>query len=237
MSGEPAGFARPEMIVAPEWLAQHLDDPTLQIIDCDQAEVAMTRDHIPGAVMLPIHSYFRNTETGVGVATAAQTEAIMRDLGVNRGSRVICYDSMGGTLAARIWWVLWYYGHEQVAVLDGGLTAWQAAELPTESDWKKPAAGDWTADQHDERIAGCDAMLPWVGQADFVPLDVRAYSEWSGTQPNPANQREGHIPGAVHIEWREFVDWNNNARLKPASEIRAMLETAGVTPDKRVVPY
>ncbi|HEX5164364.1 MAG TPA: rhodanese-like domain-containing protein, partial [Thermomicrobiales bacterium] len=103
--------------------------------------------------------------------------------------------------------------------------------------WNKPAAGDWTAEQHDERIAGCDVMLPWVGQADFVPLDVRAYSEWSGTQPNPANQREGHIPGAVHIEWREFVNWDNNARLKPAGEIRAMLEAAGVTRDKRVVPY
>ena len=54
---------------------------------------------------------------------------------------------------------------------------------------------------------------------------------------NPANQREGHIPGAVHIEWREFVDWDNNAKLKPAAVIREMLEGAGVTRDKRVVPY
>jgi len=230
-------YARPELIVEPAWLAEHLNDPNLRIIDCDPPEVAMARAHIPNAVVLPIHPYFRDTETGVGVATAAQTEAIMRDLGVSNDTRVICYDSSGGTLAARIWWVLWYYGHDQAAFLNGGWRAWQAEDHPAEAAWTKPAPGNWSATQHDDRIAGCDVMLPWVGQADFVPLDVRAYTEWSGTQPNVANQREGHIPGAVHIEWREFVDWDNNTKLIPASAIRDRLESAGVTRDKRVVPY
>jgi thiosulfate/3-mercaptopyruvate sulfurtransferase len=238
MSGRPGGaYPRPELIVEPAWLAEHLNDSDLRIIDCDLPEAAMMREHIPNAVMLPIHPYFRNTETGVGVATAEQTEAMMRDLGVSSDTRVVCYDSTGGTLAARIWWVLWYYGHEQVAFLNGGWTAWEAEGHPTETEWQRPQPGDWSAVQHDDRIAACDVMLPWVGQADFVPLDVRAYSEWSGTQPNVANQREGHIPGAVHIEWREFVDWDNNTKLKPAAEIREMLEGAGVTRDKRVVPY
>ncbi len=230
-------YARPELIVEPDWLAQHLNDPDLRVIDCDPPEVAMTRPHVPNAVMLPIHPYFRNTETGVGVAIAEQSEAIMRDLGVSNDSRVVCYDSSGGTLAARIWWVLWYYGHDKVAVLNGGLTAWQAEGQPTETEWTPPQPGNWTATQHDDRIAACDVMLPWVGQADFVPLDVRAYSEWAGTQPNPANQREGHIPGAVHIEWREFVEWDNNTKLKSVDAIRERLEEAGVTRDKRVVPY
>lgn len=238
MSGSTVeSFPRPELIVEPAWLAEHLDDPGLRVIDCDQPEAAMIREHIPTAVMLPIHPYFRDIETGVGVATAEQTEAIMRDLGVSTNTRVVCYDSVGGTLAARIWWVLWYYGHEQAAVLNGGWTAWQAEGLPTETNWSKPPAGDWSATPHDERIAGCDVMLPWVGQSDFVPLDVRAQAEWAGTQPNPANQRDGHIPGAVHIEWREFVDWDNNTKLKPAGAIRARLEAEGVTRDKRVVPY
>lgn len=230
-------FPRPELIVEPSWLANHLDDPDLLVIDCDLPEAAMMRAHIPNAVLLPIHPYFRNTETGVGVATAEQTEAIMRGLGVSQGTRVVCYDSTGGTLAARIWWVLWYYGHDKGALLNGGWTAWQAEQRSTESEWKTPEPGDWSATQHDDRIAGCDVMLPWIGQDDFVPLDVRAWSEWSGTQPNPANQREGHIPGAVHIEWREFVDWDNNTKLKPADAIRERLEAVGVTRDKRIVPY
>jgi thiosulfate/3-mercaptopyruvate sulfurtransferase len=230
-------YPRPELIVEPDWLVARLDDPELRVIDCDPAEVSASRAHVPGAVRLPIHPYFRNTATGVGVATAAQAEEIFRDLGVSPGTRVICYDSQGGTLAARVWWVLWHYGHEHVAVLNGGWTAWQAEGRPTEDVWRTPATGNWSAEAHDDRIAGCDVMLPWVGQHDFVPLDVRAVSEWAGTQPNPANQREGHIPGAVHIEWREFVDWENNAKLKPAAAIAARLESAGVTRDKRVVPY
>jgi thiosulfate/3-mercaptopyruvate sulfurtransferase len=121
--------------------------------------------------------------------------------------------------------------------LNGGWTAWDAEGLPTKRTWEKPQPGDWTAQQLDERIAGCDAMLPLVGQADFVPLDVRAHHEWAGTTPNVANAREGHIPGAVHIEWREFVDWDNNAKLKSPEAIRKRLEGAGVTRDKRVVPY
>jgi thiosulfate/3-mercaptopyruvate sulfurtransferase len=232
-----AAYARPELLVEPHWLLEQLEDPGIRIIDCDAPEVALARPHIPGAVVLPIHPYFRNTETAVGVATAEQTEGILRDLGVSNGTRVICYDSQGGLLATRIWWVLWYYGHEHAAVLNGGWPAWQAAGLPSTTEWAKPARGDWTATQHDERIASCDTMLPHVGREDFVPFDVRAYAEWAGTQPNPANQQEGHIPGAVHIEWREFVDWEDDTRFKPAAAMRDLLEDKGVTLDKYVVPY
>ncbi len=238
MHGQSAeAYPRPELIVEPAWLAEHVSDPNIRIIDCDPPEAARSRGHIPNAVILPIHPYFRNTETSVGVATAEQAEEILRGLGVSGDARVICYDSSGGTLAARIWWVLWYYGHEQAAVLNGGWTAWQAEGLPVEIEWRTPPPGNWSAEQHDDRIAGCDVMLPWVGEADFIPLDVRAHSEWSGTQPNVANAREGHIPGAVHVEWREFVDWDNNTKLKSVDAMRSRLEEAGVTRDKRIVPY
>ncbi len=236
-STEQGSYPRQELLVEPHWLAEHLHDPSIRIIDCDPAEVSSARPHIPGAVRLPIHPYFRNTETGVGVATAEQTEQILRALGVSDDTRVICYDSQGGLLGTRIWWVLWYYGHEKAAVLNGGWNAWLAEDLPSETTWVSPEPGNWTARVHEDRIASCDVILPWVNQEDFVPLDVRAYTEWAGTQPNPANQREGHIPGAIHLEWRDFVDWDNGARFKPAGEIRQMLESRGVTRGKRVVPY
>jgi thiosulfate/3-mercaptopyruvate sulfurtransferase len=230
-------YPRQDLLVEPEWLAARLDDPGVRTIDCDPTEVSFTRDHIPGAVELGIHPYFRNLDTGVGVATAAQTEQIMRQLGVSNDTRVVCYDSQGGLLAARVWWVLWYHGHTNVAVLNGGWPAWLAQGLPVTRTWALPEPGNFSATTHEDRIAGCDSMLPWVNSADFVPLDVRARAEWAGTQPNPANRREGHIPGAVHIEWRDFVDWGNTARFKPPSELLALLEGRGVTRDKRVVPY
>jgi thiosulfate/3-mercaptopyruvate sulfurtransferase len=234
-------YPRAELLVEPDWLAAHLSDPDVRVIDCDQAELGAARPHIRGAVALPIHPYFRDWETGVGVATAQQTEQIMRGLGVSNSTHVVCYDSQGGLMATRVWWVLWHYGHEHAAVLNGGWQAWDAAGLPTAAvgEWPAPAPGDFSADQHDDRIASCDVMLPQLGGGDLLPLDVRNDLEWSGDKPAPnaTNMHEGRIPGAIHLEWREFVDWDNDTRFKTADELEQLLQAAGVDRDKRVVPY
>lgn len=236
-TGNAESYPRQDLLREPEWLALHLDDPSVRIIDCDPAEVAAQRPRIPGAVPLPIHPYFRNTDTGVGVATGEQTAAIMSALGVSNDSTVVCYDSQGGLLAARIWWVLWYHGHENAVVLNGGIHAWNQLGLPTVTETVMPPAGSFTATTHEDRIASCDTMVPMLPTGDLLPLDVRAHQEWAGSTPNPANQREGHVPGAVHIEWREFVDWDQAARFKSAAELRELLDTKGVVRDKLIVPY
>jgi thiosulfate/3-mercaptopyruvate sulfurtransferase len=232
-----AAYPQPGLLVEPDWLADHLTDPDVRVIDCDQPELAVAREHIAEAVMLPIHPYFRNTETGSGVATAAQAETIFRGLGVSNDTRVICYDSQGGLLAARVWWVLWYYGHTNAAVLNGGWPSWQAAGLPSSREWATPAPGTFSATTHDDRITACDVMLPQIQANDMIALDVRALKEWDGTNFNPSNQQEGHVPGAIHIEWRDFVDWDNNTRFKTAPELQALLDAKGVSRDKRIVPY
>jgi thiosulfate/3-mercaptopyruvate sulfurtransferase len=237
---EPSGteaYPRQELLCEPEWLATRLDDPTVRVIDCDPPEVSSQRPRLPGASVLPIHPYFRNTETGSGVATAEQTEAILSELGISNDTTVVCYDSQGGLLATRVWWVLWYHGHENAVVLNGGLHAWNQLGLPTSTEPVSSSRGSFSASTHEDRIASCDVMLPRLEAGDLIPLDVRAVQEWAGTTPNPANQREGHIPGAVHIEWREFVDWDQAARFRTASELRELLEAKGVTRDKLVVPY
>ncbi|HLT21748.1 MAG TPA: rhodanese-like domain-containing protein [Thermomicrobiales bacterium] len=233
-------YARPELLVEPDWLVQHLDDPNVVIIDCDRPEMRGGRGIIPNARILPIHPYFRNTETGVGVATAEQTQTILRALGVNDDSKVVAYDSEGSLLAARLWWVLWYHGFENVAVLNGGWPAWIAARYPTSRQHPDVSPGNVTLTNTDEeRIAACDVILPGLQSGDIVPLDVRAPEEWSGEKPAPneSNKREGRIPGAIHIEWREFIDWENATRFKPAAEINRILESRGVPRDKKIVPY
>ena len=232
-------YPRAELLVEPEWLAEHLDDPRVRVIDCDPAEMAAARPHITGAVTLPIHPYFRDWETGVGVATATQTEQLMRGLGVNDDSRVILYDSQGGLLAARVWWALWHYGFENAALLNGGWPAWAAAELPASRAWATPVPGNFSAvDTGGERIANCDVILPGL-DGDILPLDVRDDLEWSGRKPAPnaSNQHEGRIPGAVHLEWKQFIDWGRDTRFKPANELERLLREAGVDRGKRVVPY
>lgn len=233
-------YARPELLVEPDWLVEHLEDPNVVIIDCDRPEMRSGRGIIPNARILPIHPYFRNTETGVGVATAEQTQTILRALGVNDDSKVVAYDSEGGLLATRLWWVLWYHGFENVTVLNGGWPAWIAARYPTSRRHPEVSPGTVTISGTDEeRIASCDVILPGLQSGDIVPLDVRAMEEWTGEKPAPneSNKREGRIPGAIHIEWREFVDWENATRFKPASEINRILEAHGVPRDKKIVPY
>jgi thiosulfate/3-mercaptopyruvate sulfurtransferase len=236
---EEHGYARPELLVEPAWVMEHKDDPNIVVIDCDGLEAFQSRGHVPGAVALPVHPYFRNVETGQGVATAEQAETILQSLGVNQDSRVILYDSQGGLLASRTWWVLWYYGHENTALINGGWPAWIGSRMPTTHEHPEVTTGNWKATAHEDRIASCDLMLPGILSGDTIALDVRAPEEWSGEKsaPNPTNQQEGHIPGAVHIEWREFIDWDNATRFKPSGAILQRLETAGVTFDKRVVPY
>jgi thiosulfate/3-mercaptopyruvate sulfurtransferase len=239
MATERTTYARAELLVEPEWLDQHYNDPDVVIIDCDRPELRGDRAHLPNALILPIHPYFRNTETGVGVATAEQTQAILRGLGVNDDSMVILYDSEGGLLATRVWWALWYHGFENAAVLNGGWPAWLASRRPTSRRQHEVTPGAVTISATDEaRIASCDTILPGLN-GDTVALDVRNDEEWMGKKPAPniTNQKEGHIPGAIHIEWREFVDWTNATRFKPAAEIERILVTAGVPRDKRIVPY
>lgn len=232
-------YARPELLVEPTWVYEHRDDPGIVIIDCDGLQAFQTRGHIPGAVALPVHPYFRNVETGEGVATPEQAEAIFQSLGVNQDSKVVLYDSQGGLLAARTWWVLWYYGHDNAALINGGWAAWLASRLPTTNEHPEVTPGNWTATVHEARIADGDAILAGVESGEMTTLDLRDDAEWSGKKPAPNihNQQEGRIPGAVHVEWREFVDWDNATRFKPAIAITKRLREAGLDVDKQVATY
>jgi len=233
----PPEYPRGDLLVEPAWLAAHLASDSILIIDCDAAEVSAARPHIPGAVALPIHPYLRDVETNVGVLPPHQATEILGGLGVGDGRRVICYDSQGGVLAARCWWVLWYYGYEDVALLNGGWIAWAAEGHPVERVWREPAPGDFEARPDPTRIASCDIILPRLEDDDFVALDVRSDLEWAGTPLNRNNQREGYIPGAVHIEWKHFMDWEDAARFKPAAQIATLLHAHGIQRGKAVVPY
>ncbi len=241
MNTSTNGYARPELLVEPDWLDDQLTNyPDVVVIACDRPQIRLTHGHIPGALHLPVHPYFRDQESNWGVAGPEETEKIMQTLGVNNDSRVILYDSEGGLLASRVWWVLWYYGFENAALLNGGWPAWVASRRPTTYEHRSVQPGNFTVSEAiPERIANCDVILDGLNSGDIVPLDVRADEEWTGEKPfpNASNKVEGRIPGAIHIEWRDFVAWDNATRFKPASEMNRILEAAGVPRDKKIVPY
>jgi thiosulfate/3-mercaptopyruvate sulfurtransferase len=146
---------------------------------------------------------------------------------------VVIYDEQSGIRAARAFWFLEYFGHDQTRMLDGGYGAWTRAGLATTRDAEKPTSSDWTGARDARTLASWADVRERLNGKDTVILDTRSDGEYCGTQVRAA--RGGAIPGAVHLEWTHNLD--NDGAFKPVNELREMYEKAGVTPDKEVVTY
>ena len=146
---------------------------------------------------------------------------------------VVVYDEQSGIRAARAFWFLEYFGHPSVRVLDGGFGAWTREALPVTRDAGPPPTSEWTGTrelQHARDLEGCPRR---AGREDIVILDARSDGEYCGTTIRAA--RGGAIPGAVHVEWTRNL--TPEGEFKPAAELKAMYEAAGVTPDREVITY
>ena len=160
----------------------------------------------------------------------------MESLGIGDGTRVVAYDSNGSLWAARLWWVLNYYGHTNVTVLNGGWKKWFDEGRPATLDVPKPKAAAFDPKTNPDLVCTVEYGTANVGNPDVVYLDVRSDGEWMGTADR-GNQRVGRIPNAVHLEWLNFLQDNPYKTFKEAGELRSLLEQAGVPPDREVVTY
>ena len=128
--------------------------------------------------------------------------------------------------ATRFWWVLGYYGHTNVKVLNGGWKKWFGEGRPVSLDSPKIPEASFTVRQDPSMVCTLDHGVSCFGDADTIFLDVRSDGEWDGTNDR-GNKRAGHIPGAVHLEWLNFVTDDRHQTFKPAHEVRAMLAERG----------
>ena len=227
-------YARPELLCDTEWLQKHLDDPDLRIIDCGMPD-AYSRAHIPGAVGLE-HPYLKGREERLLVMPAAELEEVMMARGVSNRSTVVVYDDNASLHAARVWWVLDRYGHTNVRVLNGGFNRWLHEGRPLTSQVPHPPAAVFKAAQRDDGLCTLEGMRTAVGGSDVVLWDVRSPEEWTG-ENDRGNRRKGHVPGAVHLEWRDLMEGPPNRGFKPPDALRRMVADLGITPEKRVVTY
>lgn len=225
------GYVRPEMLAESEWLAAHLQDPTIRIVDTEPREV-YRRAHIAGAVGYPGSQFLKDQGVVLG---PEQFAALMAGLGISDDTLVVAYDAASGLFATRLWWVLNYYGHPQVKVLNGGWDTWFAESRPISNTPTQSPKGAFTPRVQEEWIARADYVRESIGRADRVLLDVRSDSEWTGANAM-GTKRGGRIPGAVHLEWNDTVD-STTKQFKPAAMLREMFQQRGVTPDKAVTTY
>lgn len=225
------GYANPELLISPGDL--QACDADICIVDTRPTH-AYVAGHIPGAIPLDLYGISLND-------TREQAfEAFMWMLGYLLGSRgigtekpVVWCEEDSGMRAARGFWICEYLGHPDVRVLDGGCRAWQALGYDWTTDCAEAEQATFVADPVPARHMGADALYGLLGRDDVVPLDTRSSDEYFGRNVRAA--RGGAIPGAVHIEYVNNLD--EAGAFKPADELRAMYEAAGIAPDKEIVPY
>jgi thiosulfate/3-mercaptopyruvate sulfurtransferase len=159
----------------------------------------------------------------------------MRAAGVSNARPVVTYDDAGGTIAARAWWLLRHYGHENVAVLDGGLPAWTAAGHPSSAEIEDNAPGDFTGQPgHMPTLDADQAAALAENPGQGVLLDARLPERFTGAS-EPVDPRGGHIPGARNRSTRDNVD--SGGRFLDPATLRRAFAALGATPDATVGAY
>lgn len=219
------------ILVTGEWLAAHLSDADLRIVDTRKDESYGT-SHIPGAVALGAAPYLRENGDVLGAQAIA---SLMSSLGIDSKTTVVTYDDGNNLFAARLWWVLTYYGHAKVKVLDGGWDNWIANDRPVESQPRTASPRLFVAKPQAAWIATTDYINDCIGKTDRIIFDVRGHEEWSRVEQTNATI-PGHVPGAVNRIWSDAID-RETMRFKPADRLEQEFAAVGITPDKEVMPY
>ena len=247
MEENQKGYVNPQLLVNPNELASLLgvssgsatgrpmkvDTNTPILIDLRPAEVFVT-GHIPGAVHLDLYGLsLVNTDSAPLDAFLWMIAHLLTTRGVDGDRTVVVYDDQSGMRAARAFWFLELFGHQDVRVLDGGVGSWERQGFFTTTEATVPNKADWNVGRVEARLATWRDLQERLGQSEVVILDTRSDGEYCGTTVRA--KRGGAIPGAVHIEWTKNL--NSDGEFKSASELVALYEAAGVTAEKEIVSY
>ena len=231
-----ADYAAPELIVETAWLAGHLSDPNVRIIEMMQDAEPFEAGHIPGAIASPDWQ-IKGAENTKLVAPPNEAKAWFESVGIGDDTLVVGYDRSRNRDAARLWWVLAYYGHTNVKVLNGGWTKWFAENRAVDTGPSAPVAhAAFTPKPANDAIASTvDKLKSAIGRDDALIWDVRSEGEYTGEVAR-GNTHAGHVPGAVHLEWLELVN-DADHTFKSADDLAALLEPLGIIPGKTVHTY
>ncbi len=226
----------PKTLVSTDWLAAHLKDPDLRILDASWYLPQMERDakaeyeagHIPGARFFDIDEISDHRSDLPHMAPPVEKfMSRLRAMGVGDGHQVVVYDGMGLFSAARVWWLFRLMGQTNIAVLDGGLPKWKAEERPLED--LPPVIRDrhMTVRVQNQMVRDVTQVSSAAKLGDHEIIDARAADRFRGEAPEPRpGMRAGHIPGSKNVPFTTLL--NDNGTMKDADALRAIFEGAGV---------
>lgn len=223
-------------LVTAAWVARHMNDPGVRILDVRDDAHAYFRGHIPGAVYLSAAA-LRGPRGGLPVQflDPEMSAEVLRRAGVDNASRVVVYADHPGALSASMTvYALQRIGHDNVALLDGGVEAFaEGRELSQE--FPRYDAGELSPRLNRSMYVTLREVRDLVGQPGVVVIDSRPAEAYSGEVETWI--RNGHVPGAINVDWRSITNAQNNHELLPPAEIRRIVESAGVSPENDIVVY
>ena len=229
-----------DVLVAPSWLEEHLDDPDLRIVEVDENPALYAEAHVPGAIgfdwKLDLQDQVRRDFLG-----PADFGALFGSRGISNEHTIVLYGDRNNWFAAYTYWYLKYYGHERVLLLDGPREKWIADGRPTSAEMLSYEPANFSAQPGDESIrARREEVLAAIDDVTRL-VDVRSPAEFAGEIISPQGyeqegaQRAGHIPGAASIPWAQAV--NEDGTFRSEQELRELYGSKGVLGGEDIIAY
>ena len=239
-------YRNPDALVSTDWLAAHLDDPSVHLIDATfhlptagrDGNAEFLQNHIPGAQRFDIEDICDPDSSLPHMLPDAATFAVkVRALGIDSRHKVVAYDVYDARSAPRAWWMFRAFGHNNVAVLDGGMRKWQAEGRPLQSgEAKKPAAETkFTAALSADLLRSREQVLSNIESFQEQLIDARSAGRFFGQAPEPRqNLRGGHIPGSINVPYEQLIDAESGC-FHDSTVISGIFSAAGLASDKTTV--
>ncbi|MGE3960756.1 MAG: sulfurtransferase [Dehalococcoidia bacterium] len=236
-AADERGFAEGHRLVTSAWLAEHLEDEGLVVVDLRAAE-DYAAGHIAGAVnVIPGDAFSTTDANGVSgqIAPAEQVAGALAAAGITPEDTVVFYDGGNSLWAARSLWVLDVYGHANTRVLDGGWAVWSAESLATSTEAPTVEATEYafSGEPNGDIIANLDELVAAINDPEKLVCDVRSAEEYTGRDVRSA--QGGHVPGAVNEDWAQALD--ESSRFRSAEELRSIYQDTVLVSDDESTVY
>jgi thiosulfate/3-mercaptopyruvate sulfurtransferase len=240
-SSASSGYAHPELLVETEWVAQHLNDPAIRLIEADEDILLYEVGHIPGAVKLDWHVDVQD-RVNRDFIDQRGFEHLMSRWGITPDTTIVLYGDKNNWYACYSFWLFTMYGHPKMKIMDGGRSKWEAEKRELTKAVPQFEHTTYHAQPVDESIrAFRDDVASGLNNSGRRLIDVRSPQEYTGelihmvNYPQEGAQRGGHIPGAKSIPWATAA--NADGTFKSAEDLRAIYGGKDITPDKDVITY